>query len=102
MMYGLTEEDINSINEIFSAHPNISRVVIFGSRAMGNYKPGSDIDLAIMGSLTYNDLLDLQHELEQLGMLYSFDLQRLTSINDPDVLAHIERAGKEFYLRQSF
>ena len=101
MKYGLTPEDISLISGVFAASPAVQQVIIFGSRAMGNYKPGSDIDLAIVGDLlSFNDILQLSGSLEQLGTLYSFDLQRFGAIKDPDLIDHIKRVGKQFYSKQ--
>ena len=98
MNYGLTATDIELINAVFASHPPVEEVVIFGSRAMGKNRPGSDIDLAVKGKdITFSDILQLLTELEQLGMLYTFDLQRYDAIKDPEVLSHINRMGKQFY-----
>ncbi|GAA4449441.1 hypothetical protein GCM10023189_08820 [Nibrella saemangeumensis] len=60
MRFGLTARDLNAIRQVFANCDKAEQVIIFGSRAMGNYKPGSDIDLAIKGdSLTLNDILKL-------------------------------------------
>jgi uncharacterized protein len=102
MEYGILAEDIERIMSVFSAFPEVKQVILFGSRAMGTYKPGSDIDLAIEGNaLTFSDMLDISARLEQLGLLYRFDLQNLAAIRDPDVLAHIHRVGKVLYNRGS-
>lgn len=101
MNYGLTAEDIKQITGVFAAYPAVQKVVIFGSRAMGNYKPGSDIDLAITGdTLTFDDILQLHSQLEKLDTLYSFDMQNINTINDPAVIDHIKRVGKDFYTKK--
>ncbi len=98
MMYGLSSADIEQINGVFAAHSRVEQAIIFGSRALGNFTSGSDIDLAIVGDgLNFDDILQLHHELESLGMLYTFDLQRFAGIKDQDVLDHIHRVGKQFY-----
>ncbi|NCX95621.1 MAG: nucleotidyltransferase domain-containing protein [Chitinophagia bacterium] len=98
MDYGLYDDDIQSIKQIFAAHPEVAEVILFGSRAMGNYRPGSDIDLAIMSdSLTLNTLLALQIELENLGLLYKIDLLDYKKIKDADVRNNILLNGKVFY-----
>lgn len=67
---------------------------------MGNYRPGSDIDLAVVSdTLTFDGLLELEAQLEMLGLLYKIDLQNLKKIKDTDVLDHIKRVGKVFYKR---
>ena len=48
-MFGLKDSDINAIIAILKRYPDVKEAIIFGSRAMGNYKPGSDIDIALKG-----------------------------------------------------
>jgi len=101
MIWGLTEEVIGSIREIFSRQPKIREVILFGSRAKGNYKQGSDIDLVILDDdISFNEMLDLEAHIEKLGLLYKIDLQRRSKIKDADVLDHIERMGVGFYERR--
>ena len=98
MEYGLSNSDVLHIKKVFAANPEVGEVILFGSRAMGNFKPGSDIDLAIISdTLTFDGLLELESQLEQLGLLYRIDLQNLKKIKDPDVIDHISRVGKIFY-----
>ena len=98
-MYGLQDNDIKRICDLFADIPKVMRVVLFGSRAMGNYKPGSDIDLAITGDITFDELQEINARLEDLSFLYSFDVQRLNAIKDEDLLEHINRVGIAIYSR---
>ena len=50
MEFGLNQETINKINSVFEKHPEIDNVIIYGSRAKGNFKRGSDIDLSMFGN----------------------------------------------------
>jgi predicted nucleotidyltransferase len=75
-------------------------VVIFGSRAKGNFTEGSDIDLAIKGSaVTFDTVLNLMDKADSLGLLYKIDIQDYRAITDKDVLEHIQRVGKVFWRR---
>lgn len=97
MEFGLTAEEIAEIKEVIASFPQVEEVTIFGSRAMGNYKPSSDIDLVIAGSdADFQVLLALSAALDDLEMLYRFDIQLLSSIKDQSVLDHIARNGKHF------
>ena len=49
MLYGLKEETINQIKEVISHYQQVDEVILYGSRAMGNFKRGSDIDLTLKG-----------------------------------------------------
>ena len=100
MAFGLAKEDIDQIIKILSANEHVESACIFGSRATGNHRSGSDIDIAVAGiKLTYHDQLQLQSELEAIGMLYAIDLQRMNAITDIDVIEHIRRVGKQLYHR---
>lgn len=96
-MFGLKQNHIDLINNSFAKYPQIERVLIYGSRAKGNFRPGSDIDLTIEGTLNFNQLLILENELEELLLPYKIDLSLLSTITNPDLLDHIARVGKVFY-----
>jgi len=99
MKFGLDENSIEEIRTVLSRFPEIEKVLIYGSRAMGNYRPGSDIDLAIVGSdLTHKDLLTIGASLDDLGMLYTFDVLLHDQLTNQDLKNHIDRVGKEIYL----
>ncbi|GAA4465884.1 hypothetical protein GCM10023093_18850 [Nemorincola caseinilytica] len=101
MRYGLPDEDIEQIVKAIATMPKVSCVTLFGSRAMGTYRAGSDIDLAIAGEgITFNDISDIYTSLERLGMLYSFDLQNIASITDNALLDHMDRVGKVLFRRE--
>lgn len=96
--FGISEEVIALITNVFNKFPTIKEVKIFGSRAMGNYKPGSDIDLAIFSdSLTHNDLLDILQELEDLELLYEIDCLDYNKTKEPALKEHINHVGITFY-----
>lgn len=97
-MFGLKEQHIEAINRCFAAYSSIEQVVLYGSRAIGNYKNGSDIDLTIIDNgMSYSDLLKLENEIDDLLLPYKIDLSLKRKISNPDLLAHIERVGKTFY-----
>jgi predicted nucleotidyltransferase len=98
MKYGLSEETLQLILRVFADYPEVERVVLFGSRAKGTYRTGSDIDLAIAGNgLTYQSLLDLHNALDDLELLYRFDLLSLRTVSNPALLDHIQRVGIVLY-----
>ena len=98
MNFGLDENVIKKIHRVFVAYPQISKVVIYGSRAMGNYENGSDIDLTFDGSgLTLEIINKIDIDLDDLLLPYSFDLSIYSHIENTDLIAHIERNGKVFY-----
>src|SRR5580693_1134968 len=98
MEFGLSDIVIERINNVFSKEPKIETVIIFGSRAKGNFKPGSDIDFALKGDgITHNDNLNISRMLDELNLPYLIDLINYNSITDKDVVEHIDRVGKVFY-----
>lgn len=101
-LFGLKTSVIEQINRVFSDHPKIEQVLIYGSRAKGNYLPGSDIDLVIQGNpLTLSQLMRIENELDDLLLPYKIDLSQLCNIDNDDLVDHINRVGKVFYLRRS-
>ena len=95
---GLTQIDIDSIREVFSKYDQIDKVLIYGSRAMGNYKPASDIDLTLLGKkIDLNLQLKIELDLDDLMLPYKFDISVYNRITNPDFINHIDRVGKEFY-----
>jgi uncharacterized protein len=99
MNHGLSAATVQAITNVFSRYPEIRKAVLYGSRAKGNYKPGSDIDLTLIGDddLNLDRLFLIMDELDNLLLPYSIDLSLYRHIDDPDVLAHIRRVGEEFY-----
>ncbi len=95
---GLTREEIDSINGIFSKYSQIEKVLIYGSRAMGNYKPASDIDFTLIGK---NIDLGLQQQIElgldDLMLPYKMDVSIYDKLSNPEFIDHINQVGKDFY-----
>ena len=98
MNFGLSETTISSIREIFTHFPEIEKAIIYGSRAKGNYKNGSDIDLTLLGnSLNLNISNKLEIALDDLLLPYTFDISIFHHISNAELISHIHRNGKVFY-----
>jgi predicted nucleotidyltransferase len=98
MKFGLDKSIIREINNIFSRFPEVESGVIYGSRAMGNYRPGSDIDLTFKGkNLTLKIINKISLKLDDLFLPYTFDLSVFDQIENEDLIEHINKAGKLFY-----
>jgi predicted nucleotidyltransferase len=96
--YGLKSATIEKLRTVFSGHPEVKQVIVYGSRAKGNYRPGSDIDLTIRGeNVTLSQLLKIERELDDLLLPYKIDLSLHRKIDSPELLEHIRRVGKVFY-----
>lgn len=98
--FGLSEQTIYAIKQVFHTHNSIEKVLIYGSRAKGNFKNGSDIDLTIISASTSSDeLLLIANELDDLMLPYKIDLSLMRQIENNDLLDHIQRIGVIFYQR---
>jgi predicted nucleotidyltransferase len=97
-MYGLTTKQIDQIQAVFKKHSIIDKVVLYGSRAKGNYRDGSDIDLTLFGhAINISTLHALENELDDLLLPYSIDLSVFDKIENEDLIQHIDRIGVVFY-----
>lgn len=103
MDFGLPKEDLTEIVEILKSFSSVEEVIIFGSRAKGNYKKGSDIDLAVKGGRIDHSLIaSLSFHLNEESVLpYFFDIVHYEEISEPELLAHINRVGQSVYLRDN-
>ncbi|HEY89930.1 MAG TPA: nucleotidyltransferase domain-containing protein [Thermoflexia bacterium] len=97
--FGLKESIIQQISAIFAQYPQVHKARLYGSRAKGDYKTGSDIDLTLLGSeaLTLKMLYKIMGELDDLLLPYKFDLSIFRDISDLDVVEQIQRVGVTFY-----
>lgn len=98
MPYGLKADAIARINGILATHPKIEETILYGSRAMGNFRDGSDIDLCLVGeTLTLTELLKIENELDDLLLPHKIDLSLFHMLDNPDLIDHIRRVGVMFY-----
>ncbi len=99
-MNGLKDIDIKKIQRVFSNYEDIDKAILYGSRAKGNYRNGSDIDLCLVGNtLDLNILLRIENELDDLLLPYKIDLSIFHKIENADLIEHINRIGVVFYER---
>lgn len=96
---GLPPQVIESIRQVFGRFPGVEQAVLYGSRAKGNYRPGSDIDLTLKGDLSYRDLLDIELELDDLLLPWKIDLSLFSQIDNPALAEHIGRVGRVLYIK---
>ncbi len=98
MKYGLKENNLEQLNSIFRKFPEIDEIILYGSRAKGNFKKGSDIDLTLKGEYINNNLLNLINlKLDDLYLPYILDLSIYNKINNKDLIGHINRVGVKIY-----
>lgn len=97
--FGLKENTIQKLCSVFAHYPQVEKAILYGSRAKGNYKNGSDIDLTLHGGpdLTLNVLYKIIEEIDDLLLPYMVDLSIFHTLSDPDFIDHIKRVGVPFY-----
>ena len=101
MKYGLKEEEWERLNSVFARNPKIEKVILYGSRAKGTYKPFSDVDITLVGDdLSSDDLADIMNEVDDLLLPYMFDISLYHKLNNPELLDHISRRGVTIYQNQ--
>lgn len=97
-MYGMEDEELQLMRNIFSMTPHLEKVVLYGSRAKGTNKPFSDVDITLIGDqLTQDDLTDVMYRLSESSLPYFCDVSLFSHLNNPALIDHIQRRGKIIY-----
>jgi type III restriction enzyme len=95
---GIAESARAQLNQLFDSTPGLSKVWVFGSRARGDYRPESDVDLAVDApDMSKADFAKLTRRLEETGLLYKVDMVRLQDPLDPRFFHHIESDKRVFW-----
>jgi predicted nucleotidyltransferase len=98
MKFGLEEADVIKIQSVFSLFPEVEKVILYGSRAKGNYRPSSDIDLTLIGdNLNFEIVSQIETKIDDLLLPYLFDISIFSQISNSDLVDHIERIGVIFF-----
>jgi len=99
MEYGLTSRTLNTLNSIFRKYHGIRQVVLYGSRAKGNFRAGSDIDISLKtgDSFTRIDLLRIGNDFDDSDIPYFVDVSIYDKLSNRDLIDHINRVGKVLY-----
>lgn len=99
MRYGLKDSVLDNIINVFNKYSKIHKVILYGSRAKGNFKNGSDVDLTLIGNnLEIQDLHRILLDLDELFLPYSFDISIYKNITNEDLIEHINRVGIVIYV----
>ncbi len=92
--YGLLESDINDVTSTLLKNQKILKIILFGSRAKGTFKDGSDVDIALKGAnLKLDDIIDVSLEIDKLFLPYKFDFVIYDRIKEKTLIEHIDRVG---------
>ncbi len=97
MQFGLPDQVIERMCKVFAQYSKIDQVILYGSRAKGNQKPGSDIDLTLIGEdLNLGVQFKIENDLDDLLLPWMIDLSIYSHIKNKDLLEHIAQIGKPF------
>jgi len=100
--FGLEAIVIEKIINVFVHHPAIEKAIIYGSRAKGNFRQHSDIDLTLVGQqLDSSQLATIERQIDNLSLPYKIDLSLYHLISNPQLIINIDNSGKTFYLLKS-
>ena len=101
MKFGISDPALEQITAVFKSVSAIDKVILFGSRAKGSYKTGSDIDIALIGNnLDISTLSKIDLLLDDLNLPFTFDVLIYTRIENPDLIDHVRRVGVVLYERE--
>jgi predicted nucleotidyltransferase len=98
--FGLNKSSIAQIHAVLRKFNAIEKAVIYGSRAKGNFRAGSDIDLTLFGKVSTGMLADIIDALDDSDLAYTFDVSVFDELKNDELKEHIERVGREFYRRE--
>ena len=101
--FGLSEKSMSIIHGIYAKYPQIAKVIVYGSRAKGNYREGSDIDMTIIadGEFTLDDRLHVMSDFDDSMLPYLVDISNFSELQNQDLIDHIQRRGKIIYERSN-
>lgn len=98
MRFGLPDGVLPKILDVLIGNDKVDRVILYGSRAKGNHRTGSDIDLCLDAKeLTLQDLIKLETQIDDLLLPWKVDITIWQQIDNPALLEHIERVGAHLY-----
>jgi predicted nucleotidyltransferase len=101
MNHGLTDETLAEIHRVLALQPAVEKAVLYGSRAKGTHRPGSDIDLALVGSRLDNRIVgQIADDFEEGPLPYRVDLSILKEIRHIPLKDHIRRVGVVLYEKE--
>jgi len=99
MKHGLSSKNLSIMNSIFKKYPGIKQVILYGSRAKGNFRTGSDIDLSLVtdDTFTRTDLIHITGDFDDSDLPFIVEVSIYDKLSNPDLKAHIDRVGKVLF-----
>lgn len=100
MTAGLSADTVVRLQQVLARFPQVDQAVLYGSRATGNFKPGSDIDLTLFGKYVDSEVLaDIANAIDDLLLPYVVDLSAHSMLDNQALIDHIDRVGVAFYTK---
>ena len=96
---GLSKKTMNALVQVFTRYPELTQVLLYGSRATGSSTPRSDIDLATRGILDPHRLGRLVLDLEESDILQICDAHAYELISNTGLKAYIDLEAISIYER---
>ena len=98
--FGLSKSSMTILTDIFSKNLQVEKVILYGSRAKGNFNKRSDIDLVVIGTKLNRHIIGkIISEVNDSNCPNTVDIQILVNIKNQDLSEHIARVGQIFYLK---
>ena len=98
--HGLSDQTVQKLRAVCAAFPQVEKAVLYGSRAKGTFKPGSDIDLTLIGDTIDGRVSSkIYWALDDLLLPYQIDLSLFSKLTHPELIDHIRRVGVPLYER---
>ena len=95
--WGLRPEEIAGIRRVLATHPAVEKAIVYGSRALGTQRPGSDIDVTLIGKMKWSELQQIETDLDNLDLPYTIDLSLASQIENQALRQHIKNHGQQLY-----
>ena len=95
--WGLRAEEVDGIRRVLAAHPAVDKAVVYGSRALGTHRAGSDIDITLIGQMPWSELNEIETDLDKLDLPYTIDLSLESQIESQALRQHIRKHGQQIY-----
>ena len=88
MNHGLSAITVDRIQSVLKRYPAVENALLYGSRAKGTHRPGSDIDLTLCGDgLDFSLLTRIDNDLDDLLLPYQIDLSLMSLLTHPALAA---------------
>ena len=100
MKYGLSDIELKKLRQIYPRYQLIDHEILYGSRAKGNHKPFSDVDISLVGAnLTRSRLNQIAFAIDDLLLPYQFDLSIFHKLTNMELVDHIRRVGISIFCK---